>query len=112
LGLRGTIPMIDGGGQTCLFSFDDRFAHGEGPDGGYVFGGDPADPCLCISAANASGGDRIVVGVEAPTRPKWPAPNAYTDQPYSVTLELKPKQLLPKCDAGCPPVSDLVECPP
>jgi len=110
LGLQGTLITPDGG-FACRFSFDERFAHPEGADGGYAFGNDPADPCFCLPAANAEK-DQLWLRVEAAHRPQPPEPNASSDRPYSFTLVLTPGTLQPLCgDGGCPALMQPSACP-
>jgi hypothetical protein len=111
LGLQGVVPTPDGG-LACTFSLDERFAHPEGGDGGYVYGNDPTDLCFCISSANATAdAGSVWLRVEAAHRPQPPAPNQSSDLPYSIELDLSPNQLQPICDGGCAPLFERSVCP-
>lgn len=110
LGLQGAGPVD--GGTACLFSFDEtRGARAEG-DGGYVYGDQPSDLCLCLPAAQAAG-DRLWLRVEAAHRPTPPAPNQVSDQPYGFAVDLVPAPggLQTACDGGCTDRTAPLACP-
>ena len=104
IGFEGWAATGTAAGAGCFFAFDEKFARDGG--GGTVQVGDApyqaGDPCFCLDGKHADR-DRVWVRVEAAHRPAPPAANAYTDQPYSFSLDFRPGPagLAPACDGGC-----------
>lgn len=96
LGLQGTLTLD--AGTACFFSIDQSLGHLE-DDGGYALGNRPTDPCFCVLGREA---DQLWIRLEAAHRAIAPAPNRYSDLPYSFEMDLSPGEFQLACDGGCP----------
>ena len=112
IGFQGWLATDADGGAGCVFAFNEKFARDAG-GGAFAFGDAPfpgqvTGPCLCLDSQHAER-DRLWVRVDSAAYRPEPPPaagalgNAYTDQPYSFSLDFRPGPtgLASFCDGGC-----------
>ncbi|HEX4385546.1 MAG TPA: hypothetical protein VH083_21445, partial [Myxococcales bacterium] len=80
-------------------------------DGGFTFGATD-NTCLCLPASNGTAINQMWVRAEPTSGAGFPAVvNKYSDDPYFLSVDLKPGALQTACDGGCTPITTASKCP-